>query len=444
MPQNKPDLTDFTAWLISQGKSPSTAKVYTSNVRIILRDAAGDWTDASFVEGFFAVLQQESPGIYAARLSAYNAWADYSVSVLGRPVVRPPSKRGDNEPAPELPPEVCEAIRTLRHQCSISFQRLAFMTWEDVEFLPGARGDYYHVRDPTMKGVSFKADADAIDVLMDWSDPVHVGLPLVPREPGSEQPYPVKGLQREAARGQETLRERVARLREEERREQEDEGLVTPHNYMSRYLPQEETADTVERRLGLAPRNSKSRNSKSRNSKSRNSKSRNSNESPRPEGAGVGSGLRASDEAGGLWGEPIVASRDLSPKEPDPHRARAAESSGLRPASRSLQPATTRPTTTQPTPTPAPFSVPLPPYGSPVSDIERAAALLNVDPAKLQALVSLLKPEAESTERSRPESRAVRAIAVEEEEEPARIQEKPPIVGDDGLLYDPNDPYYGE
>jgi hypothetical protein len=93
---------------------------------------------------------------------------------------------------------------------------------------------------------------------------------------------------------------------------------------------------------------------------------------------------------------------------------------------------------------PAPFSVPLPPYGSPVSDIERAAALLNVDPAKLQALVSLLKPEAESTERSRPESRAVRAIAVEEEEEPARIQEKPPIVGDDGLLYDPNDPYYGE
>jgi hypothetical protein len=397
MPQNKPDLTDFTAWLISQGKSPSTAKVYTSNVRIILRDAAGDWTDASFVEGFFAVLQQESPGIYAARLSAYNAWADYSVSVLGRPVVRPPSKRGDNEPAPELPPEVCEAIRTLRHQCSISFQRLAFMTWEDVEFLPGARGDYYHVRDPTMKGVSFKADADAIDVLMDWSDPVHVGLPLVPREPGSEQPYPVKGLQREAARGQETLRERVARLREEERREQEDEGLVTPHNYMSRYLPQEETADTVERRLGLAPGNSKSRNSKSRNSKSRNS-----NESPRPEGAGVGSGLR--------------------------------------PASRSLQPATTRPAPKQP----APFSVPLPPYGSPVSDIERAAALLNVDPAKLQALVSLLKPEAESTERSRPESRAVRAIAVEEEEEPARIQEKPPIVGDDGLLYDPNDPYYGE
>jgi len=279
-------INDFVAWLVKNGRSPGTAKVYASSVRIILKETDDRCLEQSFLNNFFARLASESPNTYPARLTSYNAWADFCEDFLSLPIPRPATKKG-TEKADPLPENVCEAIRTLR-KCAISFRHLSLMTWEDVEFLPGARGDFYHVRDPTKKGVSFKANADAIDTIMAWADPKNEFLPLIPLFPGSDQHYPVKALQRESAKGQETLRERVARLRQEERTSGEGSALsvaqdrkdVTRQTYHSDYLPKVKDTDTVEGLLGLG-KPAVSRREREAQSPLK------SSVSPRPEGAGI-------------------------------------------------------------------------------------------------------------------------------------------------------------
>jgi hypothetical protein len=335
----------FILWLTRyEDKSPGTAKAYASSVRQILRELGDRICDAEAVQAYFDDLRQSKPRSYSARLTGYNAWRDYRLADSdGEESLPVAQKAKGTTKAADLPPEVCAALRTLRHECAIGFRELALMTWEDVELLPGARGDVYHVRDPTQKGVSFRANADAIDVLMVWSDPASVYLPLVPREPGSDQPYSAKGLQREASKGQETVQEKVARLRKEERQAQRGAAnpeTVTAHTYRSKYLPQSRSLDSIEDRLGLT-------------------------------------------------GKP-------APRKAIPHRADPAPSSF---------------------PTPSSFS-----NGSsrPEGAIERAAALLGVRADALEAVVKLLSSQ--------------------DVPEHSRIIEKPPVVGEDGLFYDPNDP----
>lgn len=279
-------LDDFIAWLVQKGKSPGTAKVYASSVRIILKETEERCLEQSFLDNFFGRLSAEKPNLYPARLTSYNAWADFHREHLSLIIPRPSTKKG-TEKADPLPDDICGAIRKLRG-CAISFRHLSLMTWEDVEFLSGARGDFYHVRDPTKKGVSFKASADAIDTIMAWADPQNEFLPLIPLFPGSDQHYPVKGLQREAAKGQESLRERVARLRREERNGDHGSALgaakekrgVTPQTYHSDYLPKVKATDTVEGLLGLG-KPAVSRREREAQSPLK------SNGSPRPEGAGI-------------------------------------------------------------------------------------------------------------------------------------------------------------
>lgn len=288
-------INDFIAWLVKNGRSPGTAKVYASSVRIILKETDDRCLEQSFLDNFFARLAAESPNLHPARLTSYNAWVDFCEDFLSRVIPRPTTKKG-TEKAQPLPDAVCDAIRTLR-QCAISFRHLSLMTWEDVEFLSGARGDFYHVRDPTKKGVSFKANADAIDTIMAWSDPQNEFLPLIPLLPGSDQHYPVKALQREASKGQESLRERVQRLRREERNNGEGSAVsaaqqrrdVTPETYHSDYLPQVKDTDTVEGLLGLG-KPAVSRREREAQSIPK------SNDSPRPEGAGI-AGVSAKERA---------------------------------------------------------------------------------------------------------------------------------------------------
>lgn len=255
------DMDDFIAWMVREGRSPGTAKVYASNVRVLLKESGDRLLEQDFLDGIFDKIREEQPSLYPARLSGYNAWVDFQAEA-GIEIVRPTKlkkKRRAHE-APPLPDEVCEAVRTLNAKCAMSFRILTLLNWEDVEFESGARGDFYHVKDPSKEGVHFRADADAIDTLLGWADPANLFLPLVPREPGSDQPYPLKALKREAVKGQETVKERVERLREERRRRDasalgaaglNDRETVTPENYTSDYLPKVDKNTSVEGLLGL-------------------------------------------------------------------------------------------------------------------------------------------------------------------------------------------------
>jgi hypothetical protein len=374
MPTKRINMDDFIAWMVREGRSPGTAKVYASNVRVLLKEAGDRLLEQDFLDRLFEKIREEQPSLYPARLSGYNAWVDFHAS-NGKDIPRLTQQRGEKVVAP-LPDEVCEAIRTLRSKCAVSFRILTLMTWEDVEFTSGARGDFYHVKDPTKEGVHFRADADAIDTLLHWADPANLFLPLVPQEPGSDQPYPLKALKREVARGQETVKERVARLRAERREKTgsalgaagvlSDRETVTPENYRSDYLPKVDKDASVESLLGLAP-----------------SKPPFSKSSPRAKRAGsadattvngqraMGNGQPAGPQAAGNL--PNIAASRLNPTE-------------------------------------------------------KAAAMLGVDPEALAAVLKLLKtPQQDSLP-----------------PEPGGIKERPPAVGEDGEIYDPNDPDYAE
>jgi hypothetical protein len=255
------DMSDFISWMVREGRSPGTAKVYASNVRVLLKETGDRWLDQDFLDGLFEKIREENPTLYPARLSGFNAWVDFHAA-NGKVIARP-TKKGKADTVAPLPDAVCDAIRTLRSSCAMSFRIITLTTWEEVEFADGARGNFYHVRDPSKEGVVFKADADAIDTLLDWADPANLFVPLVPQKPGSDQPYPLKALKREIAKGQETVKERVARLREERRKKNgsalgaagaDDNETVTAANYTSDYLPKVNEDDSVEGLLGLGSR----------------------------------------------------------------------------------------------------------------------------------------------------------------------------------------------
>jgi DNA-directed RNA polymerase subunit RPC12/RpoP len=513
------NMAPFFNWLVRTGeKSPGTAKVYASGVRQILRELGDRAFVDTAVQAYFENLREEKPSAYSSRLSSYNAWCDYRETALEEPdVIRVQGRKGTPKDT-ELPPEVCQALRTLKNESRIAFRTLFLMTWEDVEFLPGARGDFYHIRDPTQKGVSFRADADAIDVLMKWGKPLSEGLPLLPRAPGSDQAYAVKGMRREATKGQETLMERVARLRLAERAKPVVPEGVTPQNYTSKYLPKVDETESVEDLLGVdrshagrqkriqeahnqasaefraLPIEAKKQRMIEAGALEPETGTPESNDLPRPEGAGVPLFSPAIEDALGPRSDAHnhTASRIFGTEEPTPEQRDVGKKvnfatkygrhhtvpSGHHSAESIhwADPTTwpnTCPTCVQGFENPighdgvhcddcaerVAVRERMDEHNAKVQGLQTAAALLGVDADKLEALMALLRstepaveePEPEPEEENQePRSGIVNLaelrdrLTTEEAEAHTRIKEKGPVVGDDGLLYDPNDPDYAD
>jgi len=487
------ELIDFRDWLISEGRSMSTAKGYVSNARCVLREVKDRTGNQGFIDTYFEGIK---PELVPARLTAWRAYAAYMLFEAETVVMVPKDRRekkGAAKSAEPLPLDVCASIRKLK-DAAVTYRVMTLLVWEDVEFASGAPGSYIHVRDPLKLGEWYRVEREAIEVLMQWAKPIDYAedQPLIPLEPGSDQPYPKRGLQREAQRGAPSLEEKVKAMRAAARSKEGSAlgaayrpdlnaitDIVTPENYHSDYLPKPKETDTVEGLLGLGgpertedpdpPRVEETRPALIESDDEKPlavavqelNKSHEmqkllreveswpdegiralqfidegidfSNDLPRPEGAGNGHGTAVSAKNG-----TAVSAKKKKKKKKEGEEGEEGE-----------EEATAYPSSpTEPTP--------VEPDMVEVQKMKTAAKLLGVPEAHLKAVLDLLKGPAPDPELKKgpgalfpevPDGYAYMApeqMGYPDGDDPAPIVEKPPRLGDDGLLYDPNDPDYAE
>lgn len=207
------ELRGFQQWLTSNGKSASTARSYTSAVRVTLREVKGREGEKDFMESYWREPEiRDSPN----RACAWRSYVKYLKEVFGAEIPGVPRKGGRKKPVEDLPDEVCEAIRMLK-KARFTYREIACLAWSDVDLEEFVQGqvERIHVRKPFDRQVVSLVPKAAIDSLFNWcgeSGKTH--SPLIPREPGADDPYPTAGLMKQASRGEPTLLEKAKMLRE--------------------------------------------------------------------------------------------------------------------------------------------------------------------------------------------------------------------------------------
>jgi hypothetical protein len=468
------DLVDFRDWLISEGRSMSTAKGYVSNVRCVLREVGERFDNEGFLAEYFEGLD---PTKMPARMTAWRAYSTYMEAETDTTVPVPSDRRekkGAAKNAQPLPLEVCAAVRKLK-DAAITYRVMTLMVWEDVEFSSGAPGTFIHVRDPLKPGEWYRVEREAIETLMGWAKPVDYAedQPLVPLEPGSDKPYPKRALQREAQRGAPTLEEKVKAMRRAARAQDgsalaaayrpdlDSEAEVTPETYHSDYLPVVNENESVEDLLGIDEdqealtveqmdeavgngvaedwarfqQQGETRPALIENDEDKPLsvavRSAISNDSPRPEGAGNDHGPRPTvlelELGQGLGPRPTVLGSGSGSGAGSGAGAGAEVEAEAEAAAGARQKA--------------------------ADATEAAAKMLGVPAAHLQAVLDLMKGPAPALEQVSGPTAIVGAggseatgggnnAQIRDGEAEGPIKERPPMLGSDGLLYDPNDPDY--
>ena len=207
------ELNDFYAWLKKTGKSASTCRSYVSAVRVTLREVDGREGEKDFMDAYWG-----SPEIRDApnRACAWRKYVKFFNETHGTDLPSVPRKGGKKKPLEDLPEEVCEAIRMLR-DANFAYKEIMCLAWSDVdleEFIQ-AEVERIHVRKPFDRSVMSLVPREAIESLFNWcGESSRTHSPLIPREPGSDEPYSIRGLQKQAQKGQPTLLEKAKMLRE--------------------------------------------------------------------------------------------------------------------------------------------------------------------------------------------------------------------------------------
>lgn len=216
-------LEAFHTWLVDHvGKAHSTAKTYVSSTRAILRIMrAAPLEPVVGVADAFATLAADKPRSIHNYRTSWRAYVEWMRVERGIAIESPPADATSNAPNVQpLPEPVREGLRAI-NRAGVSFQRLKLMLWADVDFdTISNEGESASVlvRDPMKEGTSemFSVPFSAIVAFQEYGQPgTDYTKPLVPLAPGSSQPYPQRGLLRESKAGQESIEDRVRRLRQE-------------------------------------------------------------------------------------------------------------------------------------------------------------------------------------------------------------------------------------
>lgn len=191
-------LTDFFDWLIvAEGKNPSTAKAYTSHARKVYNAIGKAFiSDREVVTGYFHEVWRSRNPNYSTIKRSWELFTVWENEITGTDVARPDQvavSRGQVVSAPSLPPEVRRALRELKAESTIAVKDIARLQWKDVH-LAQLNEPQIHLRNPWER-FEWIVSSGPIRVLYEFAKPGgDLSVPLLPRVPSSNQPYPYRAI----------------------------------------------------------------------------------------------------------------------------------------------------------------------------------------------------------------------------------------------------------
>lgn len=179
-------LTQFGDWLVSTGRSVTTAGLYRTSVAAALRQMTSV-DDVETLRTYTAGLARSTRKVF---LASWRAFQSYMVANKG------PELPDATAPVADLPEAIAIALYTLQEKAEIPATVLGRLRWGHVAKAPN--GQYRVVRPGGKPGEGYLCVGparDAILILRDWSDRgAGDRQPVVPEHPGSEVCYPAKRL----------------------------------------------------------------------------------------------------------------------------------------------------------------------------------------------------------------------------------------------------------
>lgn len=194
----------FTRWVMENyGVEKSTAYNYTSAVRRVVSSIQnGGSFDQAFLERLFRQIKADNRNSYYTARAAWKKYRIYAKEVKGVDLPSPDPEMVDLPGAPELPTGVIEAIIYLtsrggedgQHGFDLPIGDIFIMKWSDVQ--PPFQSEWCNTFRPSA-GVHGKVSRRWMEILKDYAQHEYgEDKPLVPVKPGSETPYPSKGLRK--------------------------------------------------------------------------------------------------------------------------------------------------------------------------------------------------------------------------------------------------------
>jgi hypothetical protein len=239
-PRIRDGLDEFFHWMKETGRcSPPTATNYTSYARRVVR-AVGKNPHQDVINSFFYDRYLAGTS-YNNLLSAWKVYCEWRLDVADETIAVPAritkETRQRSDAVTPLPVAVRGAIRGLK-ESSLTAHNVFSLTWAAVS-LNGLKQPYTHIAVPGEKNTSWRCQSEDVQVLWDHAQ---VGgdlwKPLVPREPGSGQPYPYRALLRELNTFTPEEVEAATVVKPPEPVTREERVQSAEEKYKSSYLPQ--------------------------------------------------------------------------------------------------------------------------------------------------------------------------------------------------------------
>lgn len=187
-------------WLIDNHiVTAGTAENYASELRTFVDSLPNKWQDILNEEAVNAAAHHTWKTNPKRFRKVRPAWSKLVRWAAGRNVVVPPLPTPQRVKSGEvaLPEDVLRVVHHLSSRRIFSLKLLTRMIWADE----GKHvGDTVEVRDPTQRNVWRLVPEGMVEVLRNYSPPEDLTCPLIPKAPGSRDPYTARGLENEMAR----------------------------------------------------------------------------------------------------------------------------------------------------------------------------------------------------------------------------------------------------
>lgn len=187
-------------WLIDNHiVSVGTAENYASELRTFVSALPNKWQDIVNEEAVSAAAHHMWASDPKRFRKVRPAWAKLVRWAKARNVVVPPLPKPQKVKSGEvdLPEDVLRVVHYLSSRRIFSLKLLTRMIWADEG---KHTGGMVEVRDPTQRNTWMLVPEGMVETLRNYSPPEDLTCPLIPKAPGSRDPYTARGLENEMAR----------------------------------------------------------------------------------------------------------------------------------------------------------------------------------------------------------------------------------------------------
>lgn len=201
-PKKEDGLQPFHEWLVlDRDLHATTARSYTSHLRRAVTALGDDVADAVAVDVFFGKLYASNPSTYNNVLRAWKHFVDWARHERDVELPLPRRKVASRGRLVEpLPHEVRVALRQLMGNSALTWKDVPLLQWDHVDLTALHRDSEVHVDVKVpRKNEYWRLPRQPLIVLFAHYPPDgNLCRPLIPLSPGDFDPYPAKGLKREA------------------------------------------------------------------------------------------------------------------------------------------------------------------------------------------------------------------------------------------------------